>query len=206
MTDSTSNPIIFVVDDDVAFAQSVSWLLSSVELEARLYSSARAFLEEDVTCEIGCVVTDIRMPGMSGLELQEVMTKRGLNLPLIIMTAHGDVDTAVHAMKSGAYDFIQKPFNDQTFIDLVQRAANESRVRAERSSRARHCRALIDTLTSREKEILAGIVDGMTNKAIAEAAGISNKTVEAHRASVMSKTGSNSFADLIKTVLTAKET
>ncbi len=206
MTRDEIQPKVYVVDDDVAFAKSVSWLLASVNIETELFASAQEFLDAVSDQDVGCVVTDIRMPGLSGLELQDSVAACRMTLPVIIMTAHGDVDTAVHAMKRGAYDFIQKPFNDQAFIELVQKAISVGKERAKANVRVRQLEGVLEQLTPRETEILDHVIEGSTNKTIAATLGISIKTVEAHRASVMLKTGANSLAELIKFVLAARET
>jgi len=194
-------PTVFVVDDDESFRRSVHWLLASVDLKVALFASAQDFLRAIRPGQTGCLVTDVRMPGVSGLELQQMMVERGIHLPVIIMTAHGDVDMAVRAMKDGAMDFIQKPFNDQVFLDLVQKAVDEG-VRAERSRRWQvELRRRLDQLTPRERQVLDLIVDGKTNRAIADALAISDKTVEAHRARVMEKAQAKSLAELMKIVL-----
>ena len=206
MTHADIQTRVFIVDDDVAFAKSVSWLLASVNIESELYNSAQSFLDTVTENDVGCIVTDIRMPGVSGLELQQSVSKSRLTLPVVIMTAHGDVDTAVHAMKRGAFDFIQKPFNDQTFIELVQRALDEGVERAKATAKANELKGLLATLTRGETEILDHVIEGMTNKSIADTLDISEKTVEAHRASVLQKTGAKSLAELVKLVLGAGET
>lgn len=194
-------PTVFVVDDDESFRRSVRWLLASVNLKVALFASAQDFLRVIRPGQTGCLVTDVRMPGVSGLELQQMMVGRDIRLPVIIMTAHGDVDMAVRAMKDGAMDFIQKPFNDQVFLDLVQKAVDES-VRTERQRRRQiELRRRLDQLTPRERQVLDLIVDGHTNRAIAELLTISDKTVEAHRARVMEKTGAKSLAELMKIVM-----
>jgi two-component system response regulator FixJ len=194
-------PTVFVVDDDESFGRSVRWLLESVSLKAALFATAREFLRAVRPGQTGCLVTDVRMPGMSGLELQQAMAARDIHLPVIVMTAHGDVDMAVRAMKDGAMDFIQKPFNDQVFLDLVQKAIDDSVCAEADRQRQAELRRRLDQLTPRERQVLELIVDGKTNKAIADALCISEKTVEAHRARVMDKTGARSLAELMKLVL-----
>jgi two-component system response regulator FixJ len=194
-------PTVFVVDDDEAFRRSVHWLLTSVNLRVALFASAQDFLRAIRPGQTGCLVTDVRMPGVSGLDLQRRLAEREIHLPVIVMTAHGDVDMAVRAMKEGAMDFLQKPFNDQVFLDLVQKAIGES-VRAEHDRRRQAAlRRRLDQLTPRERQVLDLVVEGKTNRAIADAFAISEKTVEAHRARVMDKTGAKSLAELMKMVL-----
>jgi len=194
-------PTVFVVDDDEAFRRSVQWLLASVSLKVALFASARDFLRAVRPGQTGCLVTDVRMPGVSGLDLQRMMAQREIHLPVIVMTAHGDVDMAVRAMKEGAMDFLQKPFNDQVFLDLVQQAVDES-VRAEQDRRRQAAlRRRLEQLTPRERQVLDLIAEGKTNRAIADTLAISEKTVEAHRARVMDKTGARSLAELMKIVM-----
>lgn len=201
MSASQSGPTVFVVDDDRMFRDSLRWLLTSVKLDVAMFASAQEFLDAVRPGQTGCLVTDVRMPGMSGLELQRAMASRGITLPVIVMTAHGDVDMAVQAMKGGAMDFIQKPFNDQDFLDRVQAGINESvRTEADRSRQA-DTASRLSQLTPREREVLDYIIDGKTNRIIAETLGISEKTVEAHRAKVMEKTQAGSLAELIRIVL-----
>ena len=194
-------PTVFVVDDDEAFRRSVEWLLASVNLKVALFASAQAFLRAVRPGQTGCLVTDVRMPGVSGLDLQRLMAEREIHLPVIVMTAHGDVDMAVRAMKEGAMDFLQKPFNDQVFLDLVQKAIGES-VRAELDRRRQAAvRRRLAQLTPRERQVLDLIVEGKTNKVIADILCISEKTVEAHRAKVMEKSQAKSLVELMKMVL-----
>ena len=201
MEKTDREPTVFVVDDDEAFRRSVQWLLASVNLKAALCASAQEFLRAVRPGQIGCLVTDVRMPGVSGLDLQRMMAEREIHLPVIVMTAHGDVDMAVRAMKEGAMDFLQKPFNDQVFLDLVQKAIGDS-VRAEHDRRRQAAlRRRLEQLTPRERQVLELVVEGKTNRAIADTFAISEKTVEAHRARVMDKTGAKSLAELMKLVL-----
>ena len=199
-------PVVFVIDDDMEFSNSVRWLLESVNLETRLYSSAQSFLAEIPPERTGCLLTDVRMPGMSGLELQKEVVERGLNLPVIVMTAHGDIDMAVRAMKNQAFDFIQKPFNDQVFLDLIQKAINVSLAHDSERRREQEAADRLESLTAREQEVLDLVVEGHTNKSIAENLSISEKTVEVHRARVMEKTGAGSLAELVKLVISSGDT
>lgn len=194
----TPDPVVFIVDDDRAVREALRWLIASVSLESREFPSAQAFLDAYVPGIPGCLLLDVRMAGMSGLELQEVLAARAVALPVIIITGHGDVRMAVHAMKAGAFDFIEKPFNNQTLLERVQKAVARS-VRAERQ-RARQAEVLNrwQRLTPRERQVLEMVVAGETNKVIAGRLGISDKTVEAHRAKVMRKMKAKSLADLMK--------
>ncbi len=198
--DDVAEQIVYVVDDDVAFSESVRFLLTSVNLPVKLYGGADEFLADLGPDTKGCLLVDVRMPGMSGLQLQQVLKEKNPDLPVIIMTAHGDIDMAVRAMKDGAMDFIQKPFNDQKLIDLLNKAmkANALAIANRRRKAARHER--FNLLTSRESEVLDLIVAGNTNKEIAAHLGISDKTVEVHRARIMDKTQARSLQDLMKLV------
>lgn len=200
MARSGGDPTVFVVDDNEVFRESVRWLIASVGLTVELYDSARALLDNVAPGRTGCVVADVRMPGISGLELQVMLVEREIALPVIIMTAHGDVTMAVRAMKQGAFDFVQKPFNDQVFLDLVQKAIGESVESADIHLQRVAVRARIDLLTPREREVMDLVTEGATNKLIAARLGISEKTVESHRAKVMEKIDVKSLAELIRTL------
>ncbi len=197
---TTIRQTIFVVDDDEAVRQSLALLIRSMGLEAEVFESAAAFLAAYDAPRSGCLLLDIRMPGMSGLELQEELQRRAIDLPVIFITGHGDVAMAVRAMKSGAVDFIEKPFNDQQLLDRINQSLELDRqarnARAERSSLA----ARIELLSPREREVMGRIVAGQANKVIAIELGLSERTVEIHRAKVMTKTGARSLAELVTMV------
>ena len=176
MADASTDPTVFVVDDNEAFRESVRWLIASVGLTVELYDSANSFLDNVTPERTGCVVADVRMPGASGLELQVMLGERKIALPVIIMTAHGDVAMAVRAMKQGAFDFVQKPFNDQVFLDLVQKAIGRSIQSADIHLQRAAVRARIDLLTPREKEVMDLVAEGAINKIVAARLGISEKT------------------------------
>ena len=194
---------IFVVDDDKAVRDSLSWLISSVGLHVETFGSAQDFLDVYDPTRPGCLLVDVRMPGMSGLELQKRLAENPHCLPVIVVTGHGDVQMAVRAMKDGAFDFIEKPYNDQILLDLVQKAVRECERRRTQVTSHQEIQDLVDTLTPRERQVMDMIVAGNTNKQIAYALDISEKTVEAHRAKVMEKLEASSLADLIRKSLTA---
>lgn len=194
-------PTVFIVDDDQAVRDSLKWLISSVGLNVETYASAQEFKESCDPERAGCILMDVRMPGTSGLELQREMRERPICPPVIIVTGHGDVQMAVRAMKDGAFDFIEKPFNDQVLLDLVQKAVDQSMKMVNEYKHQREILDKLDKLTPREREVLGLIVSGETNKGIAHILTISDKTVEAHRAKVMEKIEANSFADLMKKVM-----
>jgi two-component system, LuxR family, response regulator FixJ len=194
-------PIVFVVDDDEGVRNSLRFLLKSVGLPARALASAGEFLESYESSQPGCLVLDVRMPGMSGLELQQQLNLRGAVIPVIFITGHGDIPMAVEAMQQGAFDFLQKPFRDQDLIDRIQRALErDGRNRAALDEHAR-IRERLDSLTPREREVLALMTRGKPNKIMAAELGLSQRTVEIHRARVMEKSGAASLAQLVRMVL-----
>lgn len=196
-----SEPIVFVVDDDDAVRESIGWLISSVDLRVKSFPSASDFMEQCLPGQAGCLIADIRMPGTSGLELQDRLNQRGCDIPVIIITGHGDVQTAVRAMKAGAFDFIEKPFNDQVLLDLVNRAVSCSVESLREQIEHADVKARIESLTPREKQVMDLISVGDSNKNIAHHLEISEKTVEAHRAQVMHKMQAKSLAALVKMVM-----
>lgn len=193
---------VFIVDDDEAVRDSLSWLMESVGLSTETFSSADAFLQGYGADRPGCLILDIRMPGMSGLELQSVLREQGFRLPLIIISGHADVPMAVRALKAGAFDFIEKPFNDQLLLDIVQRAIEQDRQQRESHAEVDEWRARLESLTPREREVLELVVSGAANKVISGELGVSLKTVEAHRARVMDKLQASSLSELVRMTLT----
>jgi two-component system response regulator FixJ len=199
-----SKPLIYIVDDDDTFRKSLQWLLESVGLAVRTFTNAAEFLENYVPGSPGCLVLDIRMPGMSGLQLQDLLAGRGIGLPVIFLTGHGDVPMAVAAVKKGALDFIQKPYNDQQLLDLVNSALKRDAELRASCSRSHQIASLVGSMTPREREVMDAVVSGKSNKIIAEELGVTIKTVEAHRARVMEKMGAESLAHLVHLVMTAR--
>lgn len=194
-------PTVFVVDDDEDVRNALRWLIESVDLTVATYPSAEAFLASYTPRQPGCLVLDVRMPGMGGLGLLEHMRTEGIELPTIILTGHGDVPIAVRAMKSGAIDFIEKPFTDQDLLDQIQRALREdARQRSQQLERA-EVTARAETLTPREREVLRRVVQGQANKVISAELGISERTVETHRKKIMDKMQARSLAELIQMTL-----
>jgi two-component system response regulator FixJ len=195
---AVSEPTVFIVDDDDAVRHFLSGLIESIELRVEAFASARDFLEAYEPGRPGCLVLDVRMPGMSGLELQRELVDQAIDLPVIILTGHGNVQLAVHAMKAGAIDFVEKPFDNELLLDRIQRAVAENvRVGSERIKRIEIAER-IQLLTPREREVLDLVVAGQTNKGVARHLGISEKTVEVHRANVVRKMQAKSLADLVK--------
>ncbi len=195
------DPIIFVVDDDEAVRLSTEMLIRSMGLRVETFDSATEFLEDFDPQQPGCVILDIRMPGMSGLELQDHLNEMKASIPIIFVTGHGDVPMAVTAMKAGAIDFIQKPFRDQELIDRVHAALDEDREQRQEAAAQGEINERIKTLTSREFEVMGLVVEGKPNKAIAFDLGLSPRTVEIHRARVMQKMAAGSLADLVRMAL-----
>ncbi len=197
--------MVYIVDDDDAVRNSLRLLTRSVGLNATTFQSAQDFLDNYDAAEPGCLVLDVRMPGMSGIELQEQLNLRGAVIPVIFITGHGDIPMAVEAMHQGAFDFLQKPFRDQDLVDRVQRALEKDRGnRAELSQRARIAERRA-SLTPREREILDLVTSGKANKVMAADLGLSQRTVEIHRAHVMEKMGASSLAQLVRMALDMQE-
>jgi len=194
---------IFIVDDDPAVQQSLRMLFRSVGYRTEVFNSGQLFLESYGDDWAGCIVLDMRMPGMSGLEMQQQLNDRQSILPVIFMTGHGDVPMAVEAMQGGAVDFIQKPFNDQDLIDRVIQAVNKDKSNREALNEQNEIRKRLQTLTARETEILHMVVNGRANKVIAEDLELSQRTVEIHRARVMEKMQATSLAHLVRLVIAA---
>jgi FixJ family two-component response regulator len=195
-----NDAIVYVVDDDESVCRALARLFRTVGLSVETFRSASAFLDHAAPDQPSCLILDIRLPGPSGLDLQERLSRAGRDLPIIFITGHGDVPTSVRAMKGGAIDFLQKPFNDQELLDCVHRALARSREQqAERAERA-ELRGHLDTLTPREREVLLQVVTGKLNKQIAGDLGIAEKTIKVHRGRVMQKMQAGSVADLVRMV------
>ena len=199
----TPEPMVFVIDDDEAVRHFLCGLIASVNLRVQAYASAQEFLDAYQHESPGCLVLDIRMPGMSGLELQQELNARGIDLPIIVLTGHGSVQVAVHAMKAGAIDFIEKPFNNELLLDRVQKAVAKSVNTYEDRLKQDEVLRRQNSLTPREHQVLDLVVAGESNKRIARRLQISDKTVEIHRANVMEKMQARSLADLVKMVSTS---
>lgn len=193
--------VVHIVDDEESVRKSLAFLLSVEGFAVRVHASATAFLEIAPTVRNGCLVTDLRMPDIDGVELLRRLRAGGNRIPALVITGHGDVPMAVAAMKAGAFDFIEKPFEDQVLIDSIRRAAEEISNDANDDQRAIDAR--LATLTGREREVLSGIVAGLPNKTIGYDLDISPRTVEVHRANIMSKMDARNLADLVRMALTA---
>ncbi len=190
-------PAVYVVDDDEGICRALRRLLESVGLAVKSFVSAKEFLERLDSVRPGCLVLDVRMPGLSGLELQSELSARNISIPIVFITAHGDVPMSVQAMKGGAVDFIQKPFNEQTLLDAIHKAiAADSEMRRAQADREAIL-ARVARLTPREREVLTLVAAGRLNKQIAQELGASEKTIKVHRGRVMQKMEADSLADLV---------
>ena len=193
-----NSPTVFVVDDDQAVARSLRWLIGTVGQEVETFSSAREFLERYDAGKPGCLVLDVRMPDMSGLDLQIHLRAHQMSIPVIFITGHGDVQVALRAVRAGAFDFVEKPFNDQDLLDRIQKAIHLDAELREKGAKRAQLEARFSSLTVREHEVLDRVVEGLPNKSIARELGLSAKTVEVHRGSMMGKMRARSVADLVK--------
>lgn len=195
-------PAIYIVDDDDGMRRALSVLMSTVGYQAVAFDKPGEFLEKFDANQHGCLVLDVRMPQMSGLEVQQELNRRGAMLPVIMVTGHGDIPMAVQAMKDGAFDFLQKPFRDQELLDRINSALKQDAENRQMVQRHADMRRRAESLTPREREVMALVVDGRANKVIAIDLGLSERTVEIHRANVMEKMGARSVAHLVKMHLT----
>jgi FixJ family two-component response regulator len=196
MNERNRQPTIFVVDDDEAMRDSIHWLLETVNLETRMFACASDFVASCDPDEHGCLLLDVRMPGMSGMELLEALKYSGISLPVIMITGHGDVPMAVRALKHGAFDFIQKPFNAQELLNRIDAALDLDRKNRQRSSEIERRRAYFAALTEREAEVVEFLVAGDSSKVIAQKLKISPKTVDIHRANIMRKLNVGSVVEI----------
>lgn len=190
--------IVFVVDDDEDVRDSLQWLLESVDLQVQSYPCAQDFLDAYQQGQSGCILMDVRMPGLSGLSAQKKLPEYGIDIPLIMISAHGNVDMAVTAMTEGAQTFIEKPFNDQALIDHVQKALAQDLSLRDSLQRKQQIRQLFDGLTKREKQVFERVVQGLSNQEIADQLDVNRKTVEGHRSNMMNKMQASSLAELIQ--------
>ncbi len=194
-------PHVFVIDDDDAVRGSLKMLFRSVNLPVTVYASAQEFLPNYLAEQPGCLVVDVRMPGMSGLELQQQLNLRGAMIPVIFITGHGDISMAVEAMQHGAFDFLPKPFRDQDLLDRVQRALEKDSANRRSIHQSESLRERFESLTPREREVLTLVTSGKPNKIVAADLGVSQRTVEIHRARVMEKMQAESLAQLVRMTL-----
>ena len=191
-------PTVFVVDDDAAMREALSSLMQSVGLRVELFGSGADFLKKKLPDAAACLVLDVRLPGLSGLDFQAELAKADIRVPIIFITGHGDIPMTVRAMKAGAVEFLTKPFRDQDLLDAVQVALERDRARRAENKAVHQIRAHFEALTPREKEVLAAVTTGLMNKQIAADLGVSEITVKVHRGNVMKKMGAKSLADLVR--------
>lgn len=193
--------IVYVVDDDLDVRDSLLWLLESVGLNVVTFETAQQFLDEVPSEQSGCVLMDVRMPGLSGISAQKKLAEYGIELPLIMISAHGNVDMAVTAMTQGAITFIEKPFNDQLLLDHVQQALEQDQIKRSKQLKQQSLQQSQASLTKRERQVFEQVANGLANQDIAEVLGISRKTVEGHRANLMHKMSAQSLPELIQMAL-----
>lgn len=197
--------VVHLIDDDEAVRQALAFLLATAGHAVRVYESAEAFLNSGGAAQPGCIVSDVRMPGIDGLALQRHLREIGVTLPVVIMTGHADVPLAVEAMKAGAVDFIEKPFDDEVLLSAIRVALSRQDESGRRSAEISQIRAKLEALSERERQVLEGLVAGHPNKTIAYDLDLSPRTVEVHRANLMIKMGANSLSDLVRMALLAKQ-
>ena len=195
---SEAEPTVFIVDDDAPLRESLRNLIRSVGLRVELFASAHEFLQSQQPDAPSCLVLDVRMPGLSGLDLQKQASEAGLEIPIIFITGHGDVPMTVRAMKAGAVEFLTKPFRDQDLLDAIQQALERSRNARERRAATKELRQRLASLTPREREVMERVVAGLLNKQIGAELGTSETTVKIHRHQVMEKMGAGSLPELVR--------
>lgn len=200
----SNDALVHLIDDDDAVRGSLAFVLDSAGFGAKTYASAEDFLVVQSDLVAGCIVTDIRMPAMNGLELVQELRRRGSTLPVIVITGHGDVPLAVEAMKAGVTDFLEKPFDDELLLTAVRSAMNADAREDQEDRERERFHAMLETLSPRETEVLRGVVAGRSNKVVARDLGISPRTVEVYRANVMTKTNAGSLSDLVRIAILAK--
>jgi FixJ family two-component response regulator len=201
----TDNVKVFVIEDDAATRDSIAALIDSVGMEVQVFGTADEFLEQYDEQQPGCLVLDIRLPGTSGVQLQEILIRRGIDLPIIMMSGYGTIPMAVRAVKAGAFDFLEKPFRDQEFIDRVQQAVRHDLATRDHRHRKGQIAALMSGLTTRERQVLDKVVAGNSNKEIADSLGLSHKTIEYHRSKIMEKLKVENVAELVHVTLLARQ-
>jgi two-component system, LuxR family, response regulator FixJ len=198
---NNGKPVIYVVDDDNAMAQSIRWLIESVGLHVEIFNHPKLFLKEYDPRRHGCLILDVRMPEIGGLELQEQLKQKGIAIPVIFITGHGDVPMAIRAMKGGAIEFLTKPFNDQALLDSINRALDVDLKQRSKQQQREKIENRVARLTPRERQVMKLVVAGKLNKVIASELNISSKTVELHRAKIMEKMEARSLAELVTLVM-----
>jgi two-component system response regulator FixJ len=202
---SSEGQIVHLVDDDASVRRSVGFMLKTSGFQVQTYESGTELLKNSAQLELGCILLDIRMPGMDGLEVQQALQEKGVGLPVIIMTGHGDVGLAVKAMKAGAVDFIEKPFEKDALFSSLSEGFHRLSQKGVTGERRKDAEVKLQALTARERDVLAGLAQGLPNKTIAYDLGISPRTVEIHRANVMSKLGVRSLSEALRIAFAAQE-
>ncbi len=193
-----ADPIVFVIDDDASFRQSTGRLIQSIGFQVKTFGAAAEFLSTGRTDVPSCLVLDVRLPGLSGLDLQQELGEAGIEIPIIFITGHGDIPMSVRAMKAGAVEFLTKPFREQDLLDAVRQAIKRDRVSIAQRIKRTRVRSLYDSLTPREREVMKKVVLGLLNKQIASELGMTEKTVKFHRGHIMRKMRAQSVADLVR--------
>jgi len=193
-----SHSAVYVIDDDASVRNALQSLIRSVGLQVELFATPREFLQRQQSDRASCLILDVRLPGKSGLDFQRELADAGIHIPIIFVTAHGDVPMSVRAMKAGAVEFLTKPFRDQDLLDAIQLALERDRARRERESEIAALRERLESLTAREREVLPLVVGGLLNKQIAAEIGTSEASVKVHRSQLMRKMGADSVADLVR--------
>jgi FixJ family two-component response regulator len=196
--DRSDNPIVFVVDDDADVREGLQALLASIGLRSMTFASTAQFLQRGPQTEVSCLILDVRLPGLGGLDLQAQLAAAKISIPIIFITGHGDIPMTVRAMKAGAIEFLTKPFRDQDLLDAVRIALDKDRARWENDRRTRDLRVKFEALSAREQEIMALVTVGLMNKQVAAEIALSEVTVKVHRHNIMKKLGAKSLADLVR--------
>ena len=196
--EAATQPVVFVIDDDASMRAAISSLIRSVGLRAEVFASVSEFLAHKRSSATSCLILDVRLPGVSGLEFQSELAKANAQIPIIFITGHGDIPMTVKAMKAGAVEFLTKPFRDQDLLDAIQVALERARVREEKEGAVVELRKKFETLTAREQEVMGWIAGGLLNKQVAAEIGVTEITVKVHRGNVMRKMAAKSFADLVR--------
>lgn len=196
---------VYVVDDDEAVRESLRWLIESVGIKVKTFANGQALLDDFDEKDVSCLVLDVRMPGISGLDLQQRLKQLGSHVPVIIVTGHADVPMAIQAMKAGAFDFIEKPYSDQLLLERIQCAIEQDNCFRQQQAITNDINVRIDRLTPREKEVMNLVVEGHSNKSIAKELGVSIKTVEVHRGNLMMKMEAQSLSELVRLVMSQQQ-